>query len=424
MDTVSQKKPEVPKRLILCVCAVRILGSLVPSRGWTRIWEGYEDGMGKTLARGPALSLQKPSRHDTAFGALAKHNTSAPDPKAPKAHLNVDIAKQSLGMLSKVGIILFTTEEVPSRDLVVDWIHNEIVTKRQLQVTAIRELARKHFLVLMTTEAHSDELLSSPPQRMFGKAVMFSKWSPNYDYREAAKPAEQVWVELQFVDPLLIAQEEIMLKALGQPLYHTVVNDKHLRYAHIRAYVLMQDLQDLPQTINMETPWGDQTIQEVKYTFLPDTCYKCRQRGHQAAQCLNQQRPPRPQSSNEPTPKQPNTGLGEVTAAAPAQTTTRKVDTPAQAGKNNMTGKRKEKGQNSEELHERSKPRQPLEEAEILSRQATQPIEDLTQTLTQPGETQQDSHELTMTQLLRRQQWDLNHTGPTSPEISANHPAS
>ncbi|KAL3698443.1 hypothetical protein R1sor_012519 [Riccia sorocarpa] len=272
-----------------------------------------------------------------AFNALTTRKGTQPPDDAPRTKLNMDIAKQSFGMLQKVGVILFTAEDAPSRDRVVEWVQTEIIDKRMIPVRAVRELARKHFLILLASTDQTEELLKAPPLAMGGRAVMMTKWSPEYDYREVSKAAKQIWVELQYVDPLLIAHGELMLKTLGQPLYHTIVEDNQLKYAHIRACVLRHDLQNLPETLVVDLPWGGHAVQEVKYTFLPDSCFKCRQRGHMAAQCPNPHRTPgkrnfqwnRPLQQPRPHAQPP---IQTQPPASPVQTTTTEITAPEKLG--------------------------------------------------------------------------------------------
>ncbi|KAL3698101.1 hypothetical protein R1sor_012177 [Riccia sorocarpa] len=76
-----------------------------------------------------------------------------------------------------------------------------------------------------------------------------------------------------------------MLQTIGPVLYHTVNTSLDMKYVHIRACVLRNDLDNLPDTVIVDLPWGGHITQEIKYTMLPDTCFKCKQIGHRAADC-------------------------------------------------------------------------------------------------------------------------------------------
>ncbi|KAL3696875.1 hypothetical protein R1sor_010951 [Riccia sorocarpa] len=127
----------------------------------------------------------------SAYNALLERQTAKPGPNATRTTLNLDLARDAVGLYQKTGIILFTAEEAPSRDRIVDWVQRSIVQDRQLQVQYVRELAKKHFILVMATTQDKDSLLNNPPRYMYGKAVMLSKWSPDYNYREAAKANNQ-----------------------------------------------------------------------------------------------------------------------------------------------------------------------------------------------------------------------------------------
>ncbi|KAL3680624.1 hypothetical protein R1sor_023580 [Riccia sorocarpa] len=228
-----------------------------------------------------------------AYNALIQRQRVTPGPNAVRTELDLHLAKESFGMYHKAGIILFTAEEAPRRDKVVEWANSVIVYHRGLQVRIIRELARKHFILVLGSQQQKEELLRDPPKQMGGKAIMLSQWKPDYDYREASKITKQVWVELQFVDPLLLNQGHRMLQTIGQVLFHTVQTSNDLKYAHIRGCV--------HEGGHTESTYGDyhrcilggggggHIIQEVKYTRLPDSCFRCWQRGHRASDCPNPQ---------------------------------------------------------------------------------------------------------------------------------------
>ncbi|KAL3683336.1 hypothetical protein R1sor_001358 [Riccia sorocarpa] len=76
-----------------------------------------------------------------------------------------------------------------------------------------------------------------------------------------------------------------MVEALGPVLFHSTHEANDIRYAHLRACVMRQDTENLPNAIIVDLPWGGHFVQEVKYTRLPDACYTCNQKGHKAFEC-------------------------------------------------------------------------------------------------------------------------------------------
>ncbi|KAL3678882.1 hypothetical protein R1sor_021838 [Riccia sorocarpa] len=214
----------------------------------------------------------QPEQVQLAFTALVARSTSKPGPNVTRVSLDVSQATQSYGMLEKTALIMFTAEEAPSRDRVVSWLQEAISTARQMRISAVRELSRKHFLLLMESQEQKEAILLNPPTRMYGKAIRISKWSPSYNFAEAAKASKQIWLELQNVDPLLIGQGEIMLQSLGQVLYHTVLKTSDLRYAHMRACIIRDSINDVPESVILDLPWEGHVVQEVVYTLMPVSC--------------------------------------------------------------------------------------------------------------------------------------------------------
>ncbi|KAL3675726.1 hypothetical protein R1sor_025674 [Riccia sorocarpa] len=76
-----------------------------------------------------------------------------------------------------------------------------------------------------------------------------------------------------------------MAESLGTVLFHSNHEANVVKYAHLRACIMRQDTVNLPNAIIVDLPWGGHFVQEVKYTWLPDSCYKFFQRGHKAFEC-------------------------------------------------------------------------------------------------------------------------------------------
>ncbi|KAL3701551.1 hypothetical protein R1sor_019573 [Riccia sorocarpa] len=220
-----------------------------------------------------------------AFEALKWHLSESTSSNPLRMPLDLDIAKRTFGILSKVGILLFTTEEAPSRDKVIRWAEEVLIRKMGLQVRRIRRMARKHFLLVLGDSDQREYLLKNTPGRMEGKMIQLSKWSPKYNYKEASQTSKQIWVELPYVDPMITDHGKKMLEKLGPILYFAVVRTNEAKYSHIRACVLMHNIDQLHDSIILELPWGGEYVQEVQYTGLPDQCHKCRERGHWAMNC-------------------------------------------------------------------------------------------------------------------------------------------
>ncbi|KAL3694785.1 hypothetical protein R1sor_008436 [Riccia sorocarpa] len=77
----------------------------------------------------------------------------------------------------------------------------------------------------------------------------------------------------------------MMAESLGPVLFQASHEANDVKYAHLRACIMREDVQNLPNAIIVDLPCGGHFTQEVKYTWLPDSCYKCRKRGHKAREC-------------------------------------------------------------------------------------------------------------------------------------------
>ncbi|KAL3688473.1 hypothetical protein R1sor_014782 [Riccia sorocarpa] len=274
-----------------------------------------------------------------AFTALAARPALQPTANATRLNLDVNLARTAYGMYIKVGIILFRAEETPLRDRVMTWAETVITNRRQIAIRMIREIAKKHYLILVGTEQDRETLLKDPPKKMDGKAIMMSPWSPKYDYKQASKAAKQIWIELPFLDPLLTEHGRLMAETLGTVLFHSSHDAKETNYLHLRACIMREDTENLQNAVILDLPWGGHVVQEVKYTRLPESCFRCSQRGHKAVDCPNafqngRRRPfrnanqttphgkaPENARNNHPTPKGPGPSMGPGTT--PMQTSSR-----------------------------------------------------------------------------------------------------
>ncbi|KAL3683238.1 hypothetical protein R1sor_001260 [Riccia sorocarpa] len=84
-----------------------------------------------------------------------------------------------------------------------------------------------------------------------------------------------------------------MAETLGMVLFHSSHEANEAKYAHMRACIMREDTENLPNAVIIDLPWGGHYTQEVKYTRLPDSCFRCSQRGHRAADCPNAFQPTR-----------------------------------------------------------------------------------------------------------------------------------
>ncbi|KAL3683691.1 hypothetical protein R1sor_001713 [Riccia sorocarpa] len=128
---------------------------------------------------------------------------------------------------------------------------------------------------------------------------------------------------------------------LGRLLFYTIVEDNDLKYAHVRACILREDLQELPQIIAVGLPLGGHATQEVRYTFLSDTCFQCRKRGHKAFDCLEAMKTPARRTGARFQTRAP---VANAKARPPPDVSNNNINMPQMQKqiRNNMTWKQKE----------------------------------------------------------------------------------
>ncbi|KAL3690558.1 hypothetical protein R1sor_016867 [Riccia sorocarpa] len=126
--------------------------------------------------------------------------------------------------------------------------------------------------------------------------------------QEAITEDDITWAEGVTDTQVREAFDELKWHQASQPLVKT----NEAKYSHIRACVMMRNLDSLHDSIILELPWGGEYIQEVDYTGLPDQCHRCRQRGHWAKDC-----PARNDKQQAPTQGLNGGTGGTGTSAAP-----------------------------------------------------------------------------------------------------------
>ncbi|KAL3692037.1 hypothetical protein R1sor_005688 [Riccia sorocarpa] len=153
--------------------------------------------------------------------------------------LNVSKVAARLGRLRQAAVVVQIFEIYPSRGRVVAWVQDTIELR-------------------------------------LGVAV--NQWENRQSIKLTAN-MKVAWVELRDLPPFLEDQVETMLGVLGLIVHHFLEKQNELKYANVRACILIDVSLDLPQFVGIKTPWEKTYLQPVVFTRLPDRCFLCQGKG-------------------------------------------------------------------------------------------------------------------------------------------------
>ncbi|KAL3699544.1 hypothetical protein R1sor_017566 [Riccia sorocarpa] len=129
-----------------------------------------------------------------------------------------------------------------------------------------------------------DGAVSKGTLYMYGKMVFLSQWTYNFNPTKIYANVLPVWLGLPRVHPLIEQYGDKMLDSIGEVLHKTIDKQTN-QYSNISACVLVDLAASLMDSVDVviygEVVWS----QVIQYQRLPDTCFKCQQRGHWIREC-------------------------------------------------------------------------------------------------------------------------------------------
>ncbi|KAL3699506.1 hypothetical protein R1sor_017528 [Riccia sorocarpa] len=183
------------------------------------------------------------------------------------------------------GVVFCTVDMSPSRDAFTQWVYQEVENKAAVQISHIKVLAHRHYLVLTRNLEDRDAILTGGPYYMKRRMVYTTPWSPGFDTTKILSKKMACWLDLINVDHFMEGESENLLSSLGHVLQMAGVNDKgEGKFQNIRGCVLMDMSKPLPQVLKLKMNGIYKRI-AIKYDTLPDACYSCQERGHFAKSC-------------------------------------------------------------------------------------------------------------------------------------------
>ncbi|KAL3676000.1 hypothetical protein R1sor_025948 [Riccia sorocarpa] len=129
-------------------------------------------------------------------------------------HLDIGKVAEKIGRFRRTATVLQAIESAPTRDRVVEWVRDVIVKRRGAQVSQVKALSRREFLIVFESEAEKKLILEKPLCFLDGRVVRLVEWCSRKQERYADH-LKAVWVELREVPPFLEDQVSLMLEALG-----------------------------------------------------------------------------------------------------------------------------------------------------------------------------------------------------------------
>ncbi|KAL3699441.1 hypothetical protein R1sor_017463 [Riccia sorocarpa] len=229
--------------------------------------------------------------------------------------------------LCESAVVLHLPNHFPMRDELETWIEVDLGRKFQIRMLQLKLVGKQNWLLVLENREHRDRLLNNAPLIWGRVTVEVSPWTTEFNpMREFAKRVA-TWVEIPLADALLEPLGDKFLQALGKPTFKTM-NRGVCRYPNIWGCVMVKPDADLPEKLALQLPDGSVIIQEVKYQGAPNTCFRCKQTGHEARNCANGGKLPTVVNRNGPRMIPVGSVNPEILAASRPKVNTEKDATP------------------------------------------------------------------------------------------------
>ncbi|XP_070026484.1 uncharacterized protein [Nicotiana sylvestris] len=133
-------------------------------------------------------------------------------------------------------------------------------------------------------------IIQNGPYTFRNRPMILKQWSPEFQLHKKAMRILPIWVCFPGL-PLLYWSEENLGRIasfLGKPMCTDVLTAKGEKISYARVLIEMDITQILPESINVEVPYGGIWSQKIEYEWKPTLFQECMQVGHQKENCPKQ----------------------------------------------------------------------------------------------------------------------------------------
>ncbi|KAL3676799.1 hypothetical protein R1sor_026747 [Riccia sorocarpa] len=152
--------------------------------------------------------------------------------------------------LEDCGVVFCTVDISPSRDSFTQWLYQEVENKTAVQVSHVKVLAPRHYLVVLHSMEARDSVLVGGPYYLRKRMIYTTPWEPGFDTHKVLAKKMAVWLDLLNVDPMMEGVGPTLLGSMGSVLQVAGVTEKQEgKFANIRGCVLMDMTKPLPSIL-------------------------------------------------------------------------------------------------------------------------------------------------------------------------------
>ncbi|KAL3684229.1 hypothetical protein R1sor_002251 [Riccia sorocarpa] len=186
--------------------------------------------------------------------------------------------------LTEAAVKIHLQDRFPLCDELETWVEADLGRKYQIRIVQLKLLGKQNSLLVLETKEQRDRLLQNASFSWGRESVDVLPWTPDFNPTKDTAKKVATWVEIPLADAWLEPLGDEFLQALGKPTFKTL-NRGICKYPNIRGCVMVAEDADLPERLALKLPDGGVIMQEIRYQGAPNTCFRCKQPGHEARHC-------------------------------------------------------------------------------------------------------------------------------------------